>query len=248
MKYQDYSGNICDEDNYSGINIMKSKVTLLVSVFLSASIITLIGGILTVSGNQQKAQASAAATQASSLQSTQNATYQSLLDQANQTINQANSEITSLQSQLQQQSTGTAMATPYPVLADQASAIASKATGEVVSTTPRLVNYNGSAAYEVVFSNGKVYVDATSGSILYNGIVVAKNVTGDQAAQVAMNYTGNTAVAGIAYGTYNNSLAYQITFQNGEIVYVDIHGTILAIQVPSSSHGSPARNGGESDD
>jgi Peptidase propeptide and YPEB domain. len=223
---------------------MKSKVTLLVSVFLSASILTLIGGILTMSGNQQKAQANASATQASSQQSTQNATYQGLLDQANQTISQANAEIVSLQNQIQQQSTSTATSTPYPVLADQASAIASNATGEVVVNIPRLVNYNGKAAYEVTFSNGKVYVDASSGSILYNGIAVVKNVTGEQAAQIAINYTGNTSVAGIAYGTYNGSLAYQITFQNGELVYVDVHGTVLAIQVPSSSQGSGGSNSG----
>jgi hypothetical protein len=110
-----------------------------------------------------------------------------------------------------------------------------------------LVNYNGKVAYEVTFSNGKVYVDANTGSVLYNGVVVVKNVTGDQAAQIAINYTGNTAVTGIASGTYNNTLAYQITFQNGEIVYVDIHGAILAIQVPSSIQSSPANHNSESD-
>jgi uncharacterized membrane protein YkoI len=225
---------------------MKSKVTLIVSVFLSASILTLAGGILTMTGKQQQSLANAA-TQASLQQTTQNATYQSLLDQANQTINQANSEIVNLQNQLQQPA-GTATATPYPVLPDQASAIASKASGEVVTSTPRLVNYSGNVAYEVTFSNGKVYVDANTGKVLYNGVVVVQNISGDQAAQIAINYTGNTTVVGIASGTYNNELAYQITFQNGEIVYVDIHGTVLAIQVPSSSQSAPAKQGGETDD
>ena len=210
---------------------MKIKVTLLVSAFLTASILTVVGGILSVTNNQKTALANAA-TQASQAQSTRDAAYQNLLDQANQTINQANSEITNLQTQLQQQS-ATPTAAAYAILPDQAAAIASKVAGQVVQATPRLVNYNGTAAYEVVFQSGNVYVDANSGSVLYNGAVAPTTVSAQEAAQIAANYTGNSTVTGVATGLYNNQEAYQVTFQNGEVVYVDITGTVLAVQVPS---------------
>jgi uncharacterized membrane protein YkoI len=225
---------------------MKSNLTMLVSAFLTASILTVIGGIVTLSGNQQNTLANAS-TQASLQQATTAANYQNLLDQANQTINQANTEILSLQSQLQQ-TPGTSNSTPYPVLPDQASAIASNVAGEVVTATPKLVNYNGKAAYEVIFTNGNVYVDANNGDVLFNGISVSQAITPNQAAQIAINYTGNTSVAGIVSGLYNNKLAYQVTFSNGEIAYVDVNGTVLAIQIPSNLQNTPSNNGnGEND-
>ena len=215
---------------------MKTRMLLLVSVFLSAAVLTVIGGIVSMAGGQNAYQATATAQTNADMQATLAANYQSLLDQANQTINQANSEINNLQTQLQQQSGTPAAATttPYPILADQAGAIANNVTGEVMEKIPRLVNYNGQAAYEVVFSNGNVYVDAASGAILYNGVAKAKTITADQAAQIAMNYSGNNSVAGVVTGLYNGEPAFQVTFQNGEIVYVDINGTVLAIQLPSS--------------
>lgn len=209
-------------------------MTLLVSAFLTASILTVVGGILSVTNNQKTALVNAA-TQASQAQSTRDAAYQNLLDQANQTINQANSEIASLQNQLQQQS-ATPTAIAYAILPDQAAAIASKVAGQVVQATPRLVNYNGTAAYEVVFKNGNVYVDANSGSILYNGAVVPTTISAQEAAQIAASYIGNSTVTGVATGLYNNQEAYQVIFQNGEVVYVDITGTVLAVQVPSKEN------------
>jgi uncharacterized membrane protein YkoI len=104
----------------------------------------------------------------------------------------------------------------------------------VVQATPKLVNYNGKAAYEVVFQSGNVYVDANTGLVLFNGALVAQTISAEQASQIAINYTGNSTVVGVATGLYNNTAAYQVTFQNGEVVYLDMTGTVLAVQVPSS--------------
>jgi uncharacterized membrane protein YkoI len=211
---------------------MKIKATLLISAFLTASILTVVGGIATMTKNE-KTELANASTQTSLVQSTRDAAYQNLINQANQTIDQANSEITNLQSQLQQQSS-TPTAAAYAILPDQASAIASKASGQVVQATPKLVNYNGKAAYEVVFQSGNVYVDANTGLVLFNGALVAQTISAEQASQIAINYTGNSTVVGVATGLYNNTAAYQVTFQNGEVVYLDMTGTVLAVQVPSS--------------
>jgi len=211
---------------------MKTKGLLLLSVFITASLLTFTGGILSVAGKQNVSTTSQTVNQ----QATREAAYQTLLNQANQTIEQANTQIASLQAQLQQgASTASPTAVSYPILPDQAAAIASNASGEVVQSTPRLVNYNGSVAYEVTFTNGKVYVDANSGSVLYNGVAAAQVITADQAAQIAAQYIGNNAVSGVVSGLYSGSPAYQVTFQNGELVYVSANGTVLAVQLPSSN-------------
>jgi uncharacterized membrane protein YkoI len=214
---------------------MNTKVTLLISTFLTASILTMVGGVVTFTGNQ-KAAFEATATQASLAQSTREAAYQNLLNQANNTISQANSQIAALQNQLQQQSISPTAST-YPIQPDQAAAIAGKLVGLVVDQTPQLVNYNGTVAYEVVFTAGNVYVDANNGTILYNGIQVSKTISAEQAVKIAANYTGNTLVSGVSTGLYNNSSAYQVVFQNGEVVYIDLFGTVLAVQVPSKVQG-----------
>lgn len=57
----------------------------------------------------------------------------------------------------------------YPVSADDAASIAlTTAPGAALTADPRLVNVNGTAAYEVALDQGMVYVDATSGQVLYN--------------------------------------------------------------------------------
>jgi uncharacterized membrane protein YkoI len=223
---------------------MKTKGLLLLSVFITASLLTFTGGIFSVVGKQSSV---SAASQSVNQQATREAEYQSLLNQANQTIEQANKQIASLQAQLQQE-TSTALPTEvsYPILPDQAAAIASNASGEVVESTPRLVNYNGSVAYEATFSNGKVYVDANSGDVLYNGVAAAQVITASQAAQIASQYIGNSAVSGVVSGLYSSSPAYQVTFQNGEVVYVSANGNVLAVQLPSSNSVGTENN--EQDD
>jgi hypothetical protein len=59
--------------------------------------------------------------------------------------------------------------TGYPVSADEAASIAlSNAPGAALAQEPRLVNINGTIAYEVALDRGYVYVDANSGQVLYN--------------------------------------------------------------------------------
>ena len=43
------------------------------------------------------------------------------------------------------------------------------APGSSLMSTPTLVNFQGTAAYEVLLDNGPVYIDANTGAVLYNG-------------------------------------------------------------------------------
>jgi len=58
----------------------------------------------------------------------------------------------------------------YPVAPDIAAAIAlNAAPGATLTGEPELINYQGTAAYEVKLDRGLVYVNATSGQVLFNG-------------------------------------------------------------------------------
>jgi len=66
-------------------------------------------------------------------------------------------------------------APPYPVTALQAAAIAlAAAPGGNLLARPDLVDFQGSAAYEVRLDQGMIYVSATSGGILYNGVAATQ--------------------------------------------------------------------------
>lgn len=63
----------------------------------------------------------------------------------------------------------------YPISADNAGAIALAAEpGTQLMATPELVDFQGTVAYEVVLDAGKVYVDANTGQILYDGVAANK--------------------------------------------------------------------------
>ncbi len=60
--------------------------------------------------------------------------------------------------------------TTYAVSADDAVNTAlANAPGATLVQPPRLVNINGTVAYEVALDRGYVYIDAGSGQVLYNG-------------------------------------------------------------------------------
>ena len=131
---------------------MKIKIALIVSAFLTVILLTVVGSVVAAT-SQKNVSATATASQSVSMNATKEAAYLQLIAQANQTIDQANQEITALTAQSQGQTNPTA--SPYPILADQAAAIASKTTGETPTKTPELVNFSGKVAYEVTFRNGK---------------------------------------------------------------------------------------------
>jgi len=67
----------------------------------------------------------------------------------------------------------------YPVSADQAAGIAlGSAAGASLLQQPQLVNFQGVATYEVQLDAGLVYVDASSGQVLYNGTTIGKQRRG----------------------------------------------------------------------
>jgi uncharacterized protein YpmB len=207
---------------------MKSKTSIVLSVFLTVLLLVFVVGVSRALANKNNPQTGNMA-ETVAFYSTREAQYQQLIAQANDTINQANQEILTLQGQDPSQAAPTV--SPYPISIEQAIQLANEASGLTTNQAPALVNYSGTAAYEVVYPNGKLYIDANTGSILYNGVMVAKTISAQQAAQIAINYSSNTSqVAGVASGNYSGVPSYRVTFTNGQIVYLNAYGTILAVQ------------------
>jgi len=93
---------------------------------------------------------------------------QALADQLAQSQSPAQSAAQPAAAQAVQQPTG------YAVTPEQALLVAlGAAPGNAPGAVPELVSFQGIAAYEVALSGGLVYVDATTGSVLYNGAVAA---------------------------------------------------------------------------
>jgi len=220
---------------------MKPKIGIVLSVLITVMVLTVIGGVAAVA--TRKVPAAPEATQTAVMDPTREAEYQALIAQANETIDQANQQIAVL-SAIQAAPTTAA----YSILPDQAVAIASNVSGESALRTPELVNYSGQAAYAVNFPDGLVYVDASTGEVLYNGVMAAQIISKDQATQIAINYTGDTRVVEVISGTYNGAAAYSVMFSNGEKVYMDLYGNILAVQLPVYNNTGGGGGGGDDDD
>ncbi len=126
------------------------------------------------------------------------AQYRALLEEANRRLEEANQQLAKLEQQLEAvQATQSAPAPvanasqsqatqrprvqpaqPQPVI--QAALTPQRALeialitapGTVAQRMPELVDFQGVVAYEVLLNAGTMYIDANSGAILYNGVVV----------------------------------------------------------------------------
>jgi uncharacterized membrane protein YkoI len=130
---------------------------------------------------------------------------------------------------------------------ESAAQIASQAaaSGAVLSGNPELVNFEGTVAYEVVFDLGKIYVDASTGAMLYNGTVSSAPVTigPEQAAFVAANYMGRGDIYRVDLVSLGGQDVYQVQFANGDAVFVDMYGQILQVSLASTRSSASSGNG-----
>jgi len=135
--------------------------------------------------------------------------------------------------------------------------------GAVLKGIPQLVNLEGKMAYEVSFDQGTIYVDATSGQVLFNGTqpqLPAQPQAGQQvdvqlAGQIAANYLGENDIVSVELVNYNsNTMAYRVSFQSGNVVFVDMTGQVIYYQLyslpysGSSGGGIPTSSGEDGHD
>jgi hypothetical protein len=90
------------------------------------------------------------------------AAYQQMIEEANQRLAELSAPAEE------------AVASEYPVSAELAAALGRIALGGgTLLRQPALVSVNGRAAYELIYDRGQLYIDATSGAILFNSAALS---------------------------------------------------------------------------
>lgn len=225
---------------------MKNKLALLISVLITAALLTVaIGVVKNVNARNNQPVSIPSSTIADT--STREQAYQQLIADANNKIAQANQQIETLMNQ--KPTVSAQKASPYLFSAEQAAALAMNVAGVSPKTLPELVDFNKTPAYEAVFGNGKVYIDAETGRVLFNGLQAAPvRINADQAVSIAAKYLNRSDVISIDVAPLNGTNVYVIGFSDGTLVYVDITGQIVAIQMPSQNTSSTGSGSSEKDD
>ncbi len=151
----------------------------------------------------------------------------------------------------------------YPVSAEQASQLAlAAAPGASLLATPELVNYAGTAAYEVRLDRGLVYIDATTGAVLANNAVepstqapaptnapAPTTISADAAASAAIAYLGGGTVERVELEEEHGALVYEVRFANDSRVYVDAYsGSVVYAKIESSKDSGGSGGDDKKDD
>jgi hypothetical protein len=189
---------------------MKQNTALMISLVLTAFVLTLVAGVVfAVRGVAGKSQDAAVATDpasaaqdaasapASDVQNLQqalqarDAAYQNIIDQANARLEQAQKEQQALQDQIDTlQANAASNAAPAPV-----------------------------------------------------------GISPQDAAQIAALFMGRSDLYSVESDTYNDASAYKVTFSSGDILWVDMNGEVMNVQlaptITSSSNGSGFGSGHE---
>ena len=98
-----------------------------------------------------------------------------------------------------------------------------------------LVDLNGKTAYEVLFDYGKVYIDANTGLMLGNSIVVTPEIAGS----VAANYLQLNRYNQVSQVTLKGENVYKVYFSQGVNVYVNLKGVVIAWEYAPSNSANP---------
>jgi uncharacterized membrane protein YkoI len=215
---------------------MKNKLSLIIAALLTTALITMgIGVIRNVNARNVQPTSVPTATQIPVNEREQ--AYQQMIADANAKIALANQQIEQLLSSTPTQVVETT--SPYLFTSEQASALAANIAGVQPKSLPELVNFNGTTAYEVIYGNGKVYIDANNGKVLLNGLQTKPTqITADQAVNIAASYLNRTDVISINVGPMDGTNVYIVQFSDGTLVYVNIYGKIVAIQLPTQASSS----------
>jgi uncharacterized membrane protein YkoI len=103
------------------------------------------------------------------------------------------------------------------------------------STKADLVDLNGKTAYEVLFDFGKVYIDANTGLVLGNSIVVTPEIAGS----VAANYLQLNRYNQVSQVSLKGENVYKVSFLQGVNVYVNMKGVVITWEYAPSYNVNP---------
>lgn len=217
------------------------RMPLILAVLITAFVLGVVGTVVKVVSASRETVRAAELEQA---MQEQKQAYTQVIAEANNRINQANEVIKQI-SEKNQQAVESKTA-EHKISMDKAVSLALTAvglSGSTISGHAELVEYNGSAAYEVQLDGGeKVYLDAEEGKILYNSLTGGpSSVIDDKIALVdAVNYMQGGLVTSVEKTKYNEVPAYMVTFSTGDQVYISLSGEVLALVQPQYLYTSYA--------
>jgi len=154
---------------------MFNRKAFMLSIGITAFVIVTVGGIVAAFAQSRSGSEPAmAATDLLSDPAVQavlrerEAAYQQLIDEANRRLADATTP------------TAEPILEDYSVSAGLAVALAQNALGGgTLLRQPEMVSFSGRVAYELILDRGQVYIDATSGAILYNsGVIQVASASG----------------------------------------------------------------------
>ncbi|MEX2162434.1 MAG: PepSY domain-containing protein [Anaerolineales bacterium] len=175
--------------------------------------------------------------------------YTQLIDQANQQLAQAQVALAAAEANAQSGQEEPVATTISPEGAVQI-ALGSALSGAQLQGEAQLVNYEGIVAYEVPFDIGNIYIDATSGDLLFNGTINLEPspITAEQAAQIAAGYMGRSDVFKVETVQLYGLNVYRVKFSNSDAVFVDQYGQILLVRLAATGSGAEDSHEDRDDD
>jgi hypothetical protein len=217
---------------------MKNKLSLAISIFVTVFVVTVGIGVITKVSAVNNPQVNSSPTVDATAFAQREQAYQQIIAKANQQIELANQQIATLANQITPQTAVQATAS-YAVTAEQASATAQQAAGAAPAALPSLVDFSGTPAYEVIYNSGKIYIDANTGAILFNGLPKpVTNITSEQALYIAVNYLKTSQPVAMGSSTFNGANVFVVLFADGQSVYVDLTGKVVAVQMAAPAQPS----------
>jgi hypothetical protein len=221
---------------------MKNKFILALSFFVTMSILTVGIGLITRASANNNPPISTLPSPTPNGSTQREQAYLQIIGNANQRIEEANQQIAAMANQILVQPSDepvVAATSTYLFSAEQAAALAQQFSGNPPKFNPELVSFSGTPAYEVIFGNGKIYIDANSGSILFNGLQKqVTNISSEKALSIAAKYLNTSHPISISISSYNGVKVYVVLFEDGQSVYISLTGKIIAVQKAVSAQSA----------
>lgn len=188
------------------------------------------------------------------------ATLDAMQTQYAQTVAEANQRIEAANAALANAQFTNTSATQAPLSVDMITTMALNAAGEgeLIASTPQLVNYSGVTAYEVLLTDGNVlYLSAESGTLLYNSLTGSADpvITRDQASQAALAYFGGGGIYMVDRSSLGSTPVYRVIMTSVSMAFVNLRGQVVYVQLAqapqvasSSSSSQPPEDDDDGDD
>ncbi len=154
---------------------MTQRIAFFISVALTAFVLVFIGAALGIGRLAQDAVTPTLDPQLLAQLQAREATYQAMIAQANQQLQATDPAAIPASTPTPLPTVTQEPTVDYLISPDLAAylALSVAAPGSYLIYNPALVDFQGTVAYEVALNAGRVYVDATSGAVLFNGAGVA---------------------------------------------------------------------------